>query len=87
MLETEQSRDSGEGAAHLLAVRAAHFPHREQHQSLVRLPQGASPSAEHLCDSEVQPRRVWGLHLTCPPPKQQIGELRAGLGFHHSDFW
>lgn len=56
MLETEQSRDSGEGAAHLLALRAAHhFPHREQHQSLVRLSQSASPSAEHLCHSEVQP--------------------------------
>lgn len=65
MLEPEQSRDSGEGTAHVLFLRAAHqsslvqiqnhLSHREQHQSLVRLPQSASPSAEHLCDSEVQP--------------------------------
>ena len=35
------------------------YPHRGQHQSLVRLSQSPSPSPKHLYDSEVQPWWVW----------------------------
>lgn len=55
-LETEQSRDLGDGCPLVIpGTNPNPFIPREQHQSLVRLPQSASPSAEHLCDPEVQP--------------------------------
>ncbi|XP_023617396.1 protein misato homolog 1 isoform X3 [Myotis lucifugus] len=48
-------------------------PHGGQHQGLVRLPQSAPPSPEHLYDSQVQPRWVWG----APEAVSEAGRLEA----------